>query len=117
MMPRLIGPLLVGAAVARGGYAQEHDARKAREVISAAIAAKGGKERLLRFPAWHFKYRETFLRDGEKTVETGDAYEHLARGQARYQTGPDDVIVVNGREGWIKRGSKVTPLTAGQIAD
>jgi len=117
MMPRSIGPLLLASVVASGSYAQEHDAQKARDVITAAIAAKGGKQRLLEFPAWHIKFRETFLRDGKKTVETGDAYEHLARGQARYETGPDDVIVLNGREGWIKKGSKVTALTAGQVAD
>src|SRR5262249_18100102 len=117
MMPRSLGPLLLASVVASGSHAQEHDAQKAREVITAAIAAKGGKQRLLRLPAWHIKYRETFLRDGKKTVETGDAYEHLARGQARYETGPDDVIVVNGGEGWIKKGGKVTALTAGQVAD
>jgi len=116
-MPRSLGPLLLASVVASGSHAQEHDAQKAREVITAAIAAKGGKQRLLRLPAWHIKYRETFLRDGKKTVETGDAYEHLARGQARYETGPDDVIVVNGGEGWIKKGGKVTALTAGQVAD
>jgi hypothetical protein len=90
---------------------------KAREIITAAIATKGGKDRLLRFPAWHIQYRESFLRDGKTTTETGDAYEHLARGQARYPTGPDDVIVVNGKEGWIKKGSRVTALTVGQLAD
>lgn len=116
-MPRSIGPLLLASAVASGAYAQEHGAQKAREVITAAIAARGGKERLLRFPAYHIKYRETFLRDGKTTVETGDAYEHFARGQARYQSGPEDVIVVNCREGWVKSGNKVTPLTAGQVAD
>src|SRR5262245_33736729 len=68
-------------------------------------------------PAWHMKYRETFLRDGNKIVESGDAYEHLPRGQARYETGPDDLIVVNGSEGWIKKGNKVSVLTAGQIGD
>src|SRR5438046_1401759 len=112
MRPSSLGPLLLASAMASRGYAQEHDARKARDIITEAIAAKGGKERLLRFPAWHIKYRETFLREGKKTVETGDAYEHPAHGQARYETGPDDVIVVNGREGWIKKGGKVTALTA-----
>src|SRR5262245_32743731 len=101
MMARWIGPLLLAAAAASVGWAQENDAQKCREIITAAIAAKGGKERLLQFPAWHIKYRETFLRDGKKTVESGDAYEHLARGQARYETGPDDFIVVNGGEGWV----------------
>jgi hypothetical protein len=117
MTPRSIGPLLLVSAVASGGYGQEQDAQKGREIVAAAIVAKGGKERLLRFPAWHIKYRETFLLDGKTSVETGDAYEHPARAQARYETSPDDFIVVNGREGWIKRGSKVTALTAGQVAD
>jgi hypothetical protein len=117
MMTRLIGLLLLASAVAGGGYAQEHDARKAREIITAAIVATGGKERLLQFPAWHIKYRETFLVDGKKTIETGDAYEHFARGQARYETGPDQCIVVNGQAGWIKKGNKVTTLTAGQVTD
>lgn len=117
MMPRSIGTLLLASAVAGGAYAQGPDARKAREVITAAIVAKGGRERLLRSPAWHIKYRETFLRNGKKTIEVGDAYEHLARGQARYQTGPDDLIVFDGRQGWIKKGNKVTALTPGQVAD
>src|SRR5262245_16111325 len=117
MTARWIGPLLLASVVASGAHAQDHDAQKAREVITAAIVAKGGKECLLQLPAWHIKYRETFLRDGKKTVEAGEAYEHLARGQARYQTGPDDVIVVNGGEGWVKNGNQVTALTAGQIAD
>jgi hypothetical protein len=117
MLLGMIGPLLLAPALANWEGAQEQDARKAREVITAAIAAKGGKERLLQLPAWHIKYRETFLRDGKKLVETGEAYEHLALGQARYETGPDDVIVVNGGAGWVKKGARVTPLTAGQVAD
>lgn len=117
MMPGTIGALLLATAVASGGYSQEADAQKARAIITAAITAKGGKERLLQLPAWHIKYRETFFRDGKTTVETGDAYEHLARGQARYESGPDDYILINGREGWIIKGSKVTALTAGQVAD
>lgn len=117
MMARLIGWGLLVSVVASGGSAQEGDAQKAREVITSAIVAKGGKERLLQLPAWHIKYRETFLRDGNRIVESGDAYEHLARGQARYETGPDDLIVVNGSEGWIKKGNKVVALTAGQITD
>jgi hypothetical protein len=117
MLLGMIGPLLLAPALANGGVAQDQDARKAREVITAAVAAKGGKERLLQLPAWHIKYRETFLRDGKNLVETGETYEHLARGQARYETGPDDFIVVNGSAGWVKKGARVTPLTAGQIAD
>src|SRR2546423_93658 len=117
MIRWLIGLFILASALASGAHAQEQDAQKAREVIAAAVAARGGKDRLLQFPAWHFTYRETFHRDGKTTVETGDAYEHLARGQARYETGPDDVIVVNGNEGWVKKGGKVTALTAGQVAD
>src|SRR5262245_21391711 len=117
MMARWIGSLLLASAVPSGVSGQEHDAQKAREIITAAVAAKGGKQRLLQLSAWRIKYRETFLRDGKKTIETGEAYEHLARGQARYETGPDDFIVVNGSEGWIKKGDKVTALTAGQVAD
>jgi hypothetical protein len=116
-MPRSIAPLLFVAAVASGASAQEHDAQKPREIITAAIVAKGGKGRLRQLPAWHIKYRETFLRNGKKTIEIGDAYEHLARNQARYQIGPDDFIVVNGKQGWIKKGDKVTALTAGQVTD
>jgi hypothetical protein len=117
MMPRTLGPLLLASAVASGVSAQEQDVQKAREVITAAIAARGGKERLLQLPAWHMTYRETFLRDGKETLEKGEAYEHLALGQARYETGPDDVIVVNGKQGWVKKGNKVTALTAGQVTD
>jgi hypothetical protein len=117
MMPRLVGPLLLASTVVSVACAQESEPQKASEIITAAIAAKGGKERLLQLPAWHIKYRETFVRDGKSTVETGDAYEHLARGQARYETGADDVIVFNGTEGWVKKGDKVTALTAGQVAD
>jgi hypothetical protein len=103
--------------MASSASAQQHDAQKAREVITAAIAAKGGKDRLLQFPAWHIKYRESFLRGGKEMIEIGDAYEHLSRGQARYETAPDDFILVNGKEGYVKNGEKVTPLTAGQLAD
>jgi len=117
MMRCLIGLSILGYALGSEAHAQEQDAQKAREVITAAITARGGKDRLLQFPAWHVKYREIFHRDGKTTVESGDAYEHLARGQARYETGPDDVIVVNSDRGWVKKAGKVTPLTAGQMAD
>src|SRR3954447_12876861 len=105
------------ATIASEAPAQKPGALQARDIIAAAIVARGGKDRLLQFPAWHIKYRETFHRDGKTTAESGDAYEDLARGQARYETGPDDVIVVNGSEGWVKKAGKVTALTAGQVAD
>jgi hypothetical protein len=117
MMLRYGGPILLAAVMASRAPAQEQDPQRARDIIAAAIAAKGGKERLLQFPAWHIKYRETFLRDGKETIETGDSYEHLARNQARYQTAPDDFILVNGNAGWVKKGEKVTALTAGQLED
>src|SRR5262249_48258123 len=117
-MAKLVAVLVVvGTALPAGLQAQQPEQQKAREIISAAIVAKGGKDRLQQFPAWHVKYRETFVRDGKKSVEVGELYEHLARGQARYQTGPDDFIILNGKQGWIKNGKKVTALTAGQIAD
>jgi hypothetical protein len=115
-MTRTIG-LLLGLAVASRVLAQMPDEQKVRDFLTAAITAKGGSDRLRQLPAWHIKYRETFLRDGTKTTETGEAYEYLAHGQARYQTAPDDFIVVNGKQGWIKKGAKVTALTAGQLAD
>jgi hypothetical protein len=116
MLPRC-AVLVLAFVLPSHAHAQQSGAPKAREVIEAAIAAKGGAERLRRFPAWHIEYRETFLRDGRESVETGDAYEHLARDQARYETAPDDFIVVNGTQGWVKRGKQVTVLTAGQLAD
>ncbi|MEI7687141.1 MAG: hypothetical protein WCL32_19150, partial [Planctomycetota bacterium] len=33
---------------------------RAREIVEKAIAAKGGKENVQKFPAWRFKYKETF---------------------------------------------------------
>jgi hypothetical protein len=116
MTPRCISGLLL-LATATAAPAQDAGAQRAREIIAAAIAAKGGKDRLVQFPAWHVKYRETFLRDGKENVETGDSYENLSRGQARYETAPDDFIVVNGKEGWIKKRDKVTALTVGQLSD
>lgn len=116
MTPRYFASVLLSAAIANVAPAQDIDV-KAKEIIAAAIAAKGGKERLLQLPAWHIKYRETFLRDGKEMVEVGDAYENLSRNQARYETAPDDFILVNGKEGWVKKGDKVTSLTTGQLAD
>src|SRR5262249_16227028 len=117
-MAKLVAVLVVvGTALPAGLQAQQPEQQKAREIISAAIVAKGGKDRLQQFPAWHIKYRETFVRDGKKSAEVGELYEHLARGQARYQTGPDDFIIVNGKQGWVAKGKKVTALTAGQVAD
>lgn len=117
MMLRMVSPFLFTSAVASALYGHEDNGQKAREIIAAAIAAKGGKDRLLQWSAWHIKYRETFLADGKKRVEEGNAYEHLALGQARYETSPDDVVVVNNQEGWHKKGAKVTALSAGQLAD
>jgi hypothetical protein len=117
MIARVFAPLLISAVIASGARAGEGDAQKTRDIIAAAIAAKGGKDRLLQFPAWHIKYRERFLRDGKENVEVGDSFEHLARGQARYETGSDDYILVNGKEGWVKKSDRVTALTPGQLAD
>jgi hypothetical protein len=98
---------------------EENDAtaKRARAVIERAIEAKGGRTLLARFPAWHFKYRETFVKDGKETVEIGEAYECLARRQARYENDPDEILIVNGKEGWVRAKGKVTSLTPGQVAD
>jgi hypothetical protein len=116
MLSKLVLLLILYGFVFNILHAQESEP-DARALVTAAIAAKGGKDRLLQFPAWRIKYRETFLRDGKKIVESGEAYEHLARGHARYETGPDHLIVVDGKKGWIRNGNKVTALTAAQIAD
>jgi hypothetical protein len=89
---------------------------KARLIIRQAITAKGGKERLERLQAWHIRYEERFFGDGKESKETGDAFEHLAKGRARYEVAPDHVTVVNGDRGWIKKGDKVDAMPAGQLA-
>lgn len=91
--------------------------KKAREVIDRAIAAKGGKRLLAWLPACYFKYRETFFRDRKEEVESGEVFEDLARGRARYNIEPDLVIVIDGDESWTKKGAKVTPLEPGQVAN
>jgi hypothetical protein len=108
--------LLLGSGLLSAGE-NDSAAKKARAVIERAIQAKGGKSRLTQLPAWHFKYRETFVKDGNETIEIGEAYECLARRQARYENDPDQIVVVNAKEGWVKAKGKVTSLTPAQVID
>src|SRR5262245_3258908 len=108
IMAKFVALLLLEGPLTNSVRTEQSETEKTRELITAAMVAKGGKDRLLQFPAWHIKYRETFVRDGKKTVEVGEVYEHLSRGQARYQTGPEDFIIVNGKQGWINNGKNVT---------
>jgi hypothetical protein len=91
---------------------------EAREIIAKAVAAKGGKESLLRFPAWRFKYKEIF-RSGEKeTIETGEAIEQPGSVRARYDSAGGPTVILNGDQGWIQEtNGKVVVLDMAHLAD
>jgi hypothetical protein len=90
----------------------------ARTIVEKAVVAKGARENLLRFPAWRFKYKETFRSGDKEIIETGEAIEQPGSRRARYESAGGPTVIIDGDQGWIQQiDGKVVVLDKAHLAD
>jgi hypothetical protein len=108
--------LFVGVSLAVNvcGWNARGDEPKPEQIIDKAIRAHGGEEKLSGLTGFSLKERIVYEKGPTWTFEVEADVPHRYRSEMK--SGPEgknrSVIVINGEQGWLKRGDDVDPYPA-----